>query len=226
MMDVPSKQREFEELKARVVQLERELEEAPLPAWQPRGYYAVYSASAGALLGMFGAATALLVNIIGAPLAGKYPLEIIRVYLTFPLGETALLLNDPARAAFKTNDGMILVFGCCLYLATGMLLGMPLHMALVRFAGTSTALARVGLASLLSLALWLVNFYLVLSWLQPLLFGGNWITDPRYLPWWVAAATHLVFGWTMALLYPLGRFIPDSIPLAHRPAGQQSTEKS
>ena len=37
---------------------------------------------------------------------------------------------------------------------------------------------------------------------------GNWITNPNYLPWWVAAATHLVFGWTIALLYPLGVYTP------------------
>jgi hypothetical protein len=28
------------------------------------------------------------------------------------------------------------------------------------------------------------------------------------VPWWVAAATHLVFAWTMVLVYPLGEFTP------------------
>jgi hypothetical protein len=56
-------------------------------------------------------------------------------------------------------------------------------------------------------------FYGILSWLQPLLVEGdpgNWITSfkPVFLPWWVAAATHLVFGWTIALLYPLGEYRP------------------
>ena len=51
------------------------------------------------------------------------------------------------------------------------------------------------MASGLAIAVWLVNFYGILSWLQPLLFGGNWIVER--IPWWVAAATHLVFGWTM-----------------------------
>ena len=60
--------------------------------------------------------------------------------------------------------------------------------------------------SLLSLAVWLVNFYGILYWLQPLLFGGRWIVD--LIPWWVAAPTHLVFGWTMVVLYPLGRYRP------------------
>ena len=28
------------------------------------------------------------------------------------------------------------------------------------------------------------------------------------IPPWVAALTHLVFGWTMVLVYPLGQFVP------------------
>jgi hypothetical protein len=55
-------------------------------------------------------------------------------------------------------------------------------------------------------AIWLVNYYLLLSWIQPLLFGGNWILTQ--IPPWVAFLTHLVFGWTMALVYPLGKFEP------------------
>ena len=60
--------------------------------------------------------------------------------------------------------------------------------------------------SLLALGVWLVNFYGILSWLQPLLFGGRWIVEQ--IPWWVAALTHLVFGWTMLIVYPLGRYTP------------------
>jgi hypothetical protein len=47
-----------------------------------------------------------------------------------------------------------------------------------------------------------VNFYLLLAPLQPLLLGGRWIAE--LIPWWVAALTHLIFGWTVALLYPHG----------------------
>jgi hypothetical protein len=42
--------------------------------------------------------------------------------------------------------------------------------------------------------------------LQPLLFGGNWIVEQ--IPWWVGALTHLVYGWTMVVVYPLGRYVP------------------
>ena len=61
---------------------------------------------------------------------------------------------------------------------------------------------------MIATALWLVNFYGLISWLQPLLFGGSWIVDNRELPWWVALATHLVFGWTMAAIYPWGIYHP------------------
>jgi len=82
---------------------------------------------------------------------------------------------------------------------------------LTRFAAKRGLFIRLAVASVVSLAIWGFNFYAVLSWLQPLLIGGdpgNWITNPNYLPWWVAAATHLVFGWTIALLYPLGVYTP------------------
>ena len=64
------------------------------------------------------------------------------------------------------------------------------------------------IATALALVLWVVNFYLLLSWIQPLLFGGHWMVDPQFLPPWVAALTHLVFGWTMAVIYPWGMYEP------------------
>jgi hypothetical protein len=208
-VDFSAKHQEFEALKARVAQLEAELQdvEAQKP-WQPIGRYPEYYATTGFLLGSLAAGAALLVNVIGAPIAGKHPLQLVRVYLTFPLGEKALGLADPANPAQAVSDGMILAFGCCLFVATGMLLGMPLQLVLSRFNGQATVLKRLVVASALGLGLWLFNFYAVLSWLQPLLFGGNWIVNSNYLPPWVAAGTHLVFGWTMALLYPLGQFVP------------------
>ena len=80
------------------------------------------------------------------------------------------------------------------------------QIVLTRFTEGSSFAARFVVASVLALAVWLVNFYGMLSWLQPLLFGGNWIVTE--IPWWVAAVTHLVFGWTMLIVYPLGRYVP------------------
>lgn len=212
-MDFSAKQKEFEELKARVELLEGELlESAADEHWRPTGAYPAYQATTGFLLGSLGAGAALLVNVIGAPIAGKHPLELIRVYLTFPLGQKALLLADPAHPAQSVSDGMILAFGCCLYLFTGMLLGVPFQLVLSQFNGKASTATRLIVASVISIGLWLFNFYVILSWLQPALFGGNWIVDSKYLPWWVAAGTHLVFGWTMALLYPLGQYSPYETP--------------
>ena len=103
----------------------------PGPGWRATGYYSAYYATAGFLLGSLGAIASLLFNMVGAPLAGKSPLELIRVYLTFPLGEKALELTH-GQTAYAVNDRVILAFGCCLYLGTGMLLGIPIYMALAR----------------------------------------------------------------------------------------------
>jgi hypothetical protein len=223
-VDFSTKHHEFEALKARVGQLEAELQdvEAQKP-WQPTGTYPEYHATTGFLLGGIAAAAALLVNVIGAPIAGKHPLQLIRVYLTFPLGEQALALANPGAGDLAMSDGMILAFGCCLFVATGMLLGMPFQLVLSSCNGKSTAAKRLAIASGLALVLWLFNFYAVLSWLQPLLFGGNWIVDSNILPPWVAAGTHLVFGWTMALLSPLGQFLPDQYQYQ---SAQSAVEKS
>lgn len=208
-MEQSSKQREFEDLKARVLELEEELADLGTERWEPgRGIYPAYEATAGFLLGMIGAGAALLVNVIGAPIAGKHPLELIRVYLTFPLGEKALDLASSGPETQTVGDGMILAFGCCLFLFTGMLFGIPFQLVLSRLGDRATLTRRLVLATFLSLGLWFVNFYLILSWLQPAWFGGNWIVNSDYLPWWVAAGTHLIFGWTMALIEPWGRAAP------------------
>jgi hypothetical protein len=211
-MDLKTKRSELERLRAEVRRLEEEIDrEEALAGWQPSGYYTAYYATAGFLLGSIGAMTSLLFNVIGATIAGKSPLELIRIYLTFPLGAQALELTGPKSGDYAVGDGLILAIGCCLYLGTGMLLGIPVYMALARFAPKGGLLRRLLVASVISLAIWAINFYGILSWLQPMLIGGdpgNWITNPSYLPWWVAAATHLVFGWTIALLYPLGEYTP------------------
>lgn len=189
------KSRELEELRQRVARLESELAPAP-PDWQAGGFYAAYYATTGFMLGIFGAAASLLFNVVGATVTGQHPLKLIQVYLTFPLGERALTLDT----------GIALAIGCCLYLATGMLLGVPFQIVMARFLPRGTLSARLILATLLGLVIWLINFYGVLSWLQPALFGGDWIVSR--IPMWVAALTHLVYAWTMAIVYPWGEYVP------------------
>ncbi|HVA45585.1 MAG TPA: hypothetical protein VNH11_04290 [Pirellulales bacterium] len=202
-MDRESKLQQLAALEQEVQQLKAELAAETTPThWRPTDYYAAYYATTGFLLGMFGAATSLLANIIGSlvwnGLKGQpqNPLRLIQVYLTFPLGETAL----------KIDTGITLAVGCCLYLGTGMLYGILFQLVLTRFTPNATFGRRLLVVSVLSLAVWLVNFYGILSWLQPLLLGGNWIVE--LVPWWVAALTHLVFGWTMVVVYPWGLYLP------------------
>lgn len=205
-----SKRTRLAELRAETSRLEAELDaavdtglegEGIAPRdWATQGYYLTYYATSGFFLGMVGALASLMFNIIGATLAGKDPLQLIRVYLTFGLGGKAL---DPAF-----GDNLALAMGCVLYIATGMLLGVVFQTVLGRFVPKAPLATRLLWASAIAVAVWLVNFYGLISWLQPLLFGGNWIVDGAQLPWWVALATHLVFGWTMALIYPWGEFRP------------------
>lgn len=202
--DVVGKKARLAELQAETARLEAEVDAeefgAAVGSWAKQGYYLTYYATAGSVLGMVAALVSLMFNIIGASVAGKDPLQLIRVYLTFGLGARAL---DPAF-----DNGLALAMGCVLYIATGMLLGIVFHVILTRYASTAGLGGRIAWATAIAVAIWLVNFYCLIAWLQPLLFGGTWIIDNQELPWWVALATHQVFGWTMALVYPWGLFHP------------------
>lgn len=195
-MDIEQKRRELAALRARVMELEAEVEAEEARPWQATGYYAAYYATTGFMLGGVGAFASLFFNVVGSLVVGQHPLRLIQVYLTFPLGEEALRLEG----------GLALAIGCCLYIATGMLYGIVFQLVLARWAPRAGFGARLAWASGLALLIWVVNFYGILSWLQPLVFGGRWILSE--IPFWVAAATHLVFGWTMALAYPLGAYTP------------------
>ena len=213
-ISVEQKRRELQALKAKVAALENDLaaDQVP-PDWSPPSFYSGYYITVGFILGGFAAMASLLFNVIGSTLAGKHSLEIIRVYLTFPLGARALPLGDQnADSAFVISDGTILALGCCLYIGTGMVLGSLFHAVICRFAEKKSLIVRLIWGSVLGAVVWFVNYYLILSWLQPAMFGGNWITDNQYLPWWVALATHVVFGWSMAVMVPFGAYVPYRRP--------------
>jgi len=203
-MDVEEKRRELARLKTQVGQLEAELAASGSAArriepFQPPRYYTAYYATTGFMLGGIAAIASLLLNVVGSLLIGQHPLELIRVYLTFPLGDRAL----------QVDSGLTLAFGCCLYIGTGMLLGIPFYLALTRWTPHSSFWSRMVLISVLSVAVWGLNFYGILSWLQPLVVNmspQNLIVNK--IPVWVGLLTHLVFGWTMVLVYPLGQMVP------------------
>ena len=165
-------------------------------AWPPKGFYMLWHVVVGMALGCLGAAVSLVANVLGAPLFGRHPLELIRVYLTFPMGSRALTIEE----------GTVLSIGCALYLATGAILGVALHLAFRLVFPDVKQGRRFLIATVLGVVLWVFNFYLVLSWLQPLLLGGNWIV--RMVPWWVGLLTHLAFTWTLAAGEMWGHFEP------------------
>jgi hypothetical protein len=197
MTDRQDKLDEIRQLQARIDELERDVRQISAgEVWTPPQYYAAYEIMGGMVLGLIGAGASLLFNVVGASALGKHPLELIRVYLTFPLGASALTLEN----------GFALSAGICLYLMTGMVGGIPIHLILGRWFGKASGFTRFAVATVLGLGVWLVNFYGLLSWLQPLLIGGHWIVER--IPWWVAASTHLVFAWTMLAVNKWGVFVP------------------
>lgn len=205
--EIAEKQQELQDLRQRIEVLESEVSRVTATdQWDLDRFYGTFYGTVGFVYGGIAAMVSLLFNVIGASLVGKHPLEIIRVYLTFPLGEKALALSSEQGGGMVIDDGVILAVGCCLYIGTGMVLGILFHWVICRFALKSGVIVRLIWGTVLAAVVWAVNFYGILSWLQPALFDGNWITSGKYFEWWVALATHLVFGWTMALMAPLGAF--------------------
>lgn len=206
----PSRARTEEELaalEARMAALRSALLEPASGGWWPTRFYWAWHVVVGAILGLLAAGASLLFNVVGALACDLHPLQLVRIYLTFPLRERAL----------TSEDGFALSTGVLLYLATGMVLGAALHVVGQRRFGTATLPRRLLLATVAGLALWLVGYYGLLSWLQPLLFGGRWIVDQ--VPPVVAAATHLVFTWSLTLLAFLGRFESPGLAEAEAATG-------
>ncbi len=206
-MEQERRRRELEGLRERVSVLEAEIDASNPPStnWPPRQFYWLYYAIAGFALGGIGAMTSLLFNIVVSFFEGQHPLHIIQVYLTVGLGDTALTLNN----------NLTLVMGCLVYLLFGMLLGIPFHTIISRRLGSSSMSMKFYVVTVASLAVWIGMFYGILSWLQPMLSGGSWILHE--IPWWLAASTHLVYGWTMLAVQQFGKFVPF-LQLATRPS--------
>lgn len=197
-MDAQNRQRLIEQHLDAIRELEAQATaEEEGQTWPPDRFYLLWHIVIGLMLGAVGAVVSLLANVLGAPIFGRRPLELVRVYLTFPMGGRAL----------EIEEGMVLLVGCILYLVTGALYGVLFHLVLtVYFKGASKS-RQFAVATALGLALWIVNFYLILSWLQPMMLGDNWIV--RLVPWWVGALTHIAFAWVMVAGEVWGRFEPQ-----------------
>jgi hypothetical protein len=168
----------------------------PMRPWPEEGFNRSACVKSGALIGAIAGCVSLAANVIASvawpTVSGQpqHPLKLIQVFLTFPLGENALQLNG----------GWLVAAGCLLFLATGAIYGVLFQLAISYLLPRARLADRMAFFSLLAIAVWMVNFYGILSWLQPLLFGGAWIVEQ--IPWWVAALTHALFGATMAVIYP------------------------
>lgn len=206
MRDVAEVQSEIERHRAAIRALEAEIEETRdamvLPAgWPPAGFYLTFYVVAGILIGILGSLTSFLFHVVGSLLLDQDPLRILRVYGTVFLGPRAL----------TTDDLSFFMLVAVVHFSVGALAGAVFHVLVNRFVPDRPA-EQIGLGILYGLLMWVVNFYLVIAWLQPKLFGQAYVLE--LMPAWIAALTHVVYGLTLGLLQPLGRFVP------YRPAGQ------
>jgi len=152
------------------------------PKWRT-----LYFATIGAFAGYLGSLVILGADIASAKLMGFAPFMYLRYYATLREGPNALLMTS---RSFLLN-------AILMHLAVGSALG-AIFLLIVsgrdiqRFARYLAAGIGFGLC------VWFINFYLLLSWIQPLVNGKSYILEN--IPWWVAALTHALYGITIALV--------------------------
>jgi hypothetical protein len=181
-------------------QLERQLLlERPAASWPPAGFYLTFYVVAGTIIGILGSLTSFLFNVAGSLLVNQDPLYILRVWGTVFLGAQALTTDD-------LNFFMLVAI---VHFSIGAGAGAVFHVLVNLFIPERPWL-QIGLGVLYGLLMWIVNFYFILTWLQPRLQPGLSpdATVLHLMPVWVAAATHIVYGLTLGVLQPLGRFVP------------------
>jgi hypothetical protein len=186
--------RRIEEHRAAIAELEARLGE-PARHWPPAGFYLTFYVVAGVTIGILGSLTSFIVNVVGSILVAQDPLRILRVYGTIFLGPRAL-----------TPDGLdFFMLVAIVHFSVGAAGGAVFHVLVNRFVPGRTVL-QVLLGAGYGFLMWIVNFYVVIAWLEPRLWGQAYVLE--LMPSWVAALTHLVYGLTLGLLQPLGRFVP------------------
>jgi cytochrome c oxidase cbb3-type subunit 2 len=191
--------REIEAHRAAITALEGQLGAPVAPSWPPAGFYLTYYVVAGTIIGILGSVTSFLCHVVGSLLIHQDPLRVLRVYGTVFLGARAL----------TTEDLNFFMLVAVVHFSVGASAGAVFHVVVNRFLPGRGTL-HVVLGALYGLLMWVVNFYVVIAWLQPRLYGEAYVLE--LMPAWVAAVTHLVYGLTLGLLQPLGRFV------AYRPA--------
>jgi hypothetical protein len=178
-----------------LVELEAQLGELATPTWPPVGFYLTFYIVAGTTIGILGSLASFLFNVVGSVLVNQDPLRFLRVYGTVFLGVKAL----------TTEDLNFFMLVAVVHFSVGAIAGAVFHVLVNRFVPERTGL-QLALGGLYGLIMWVVNFYVVIAWLQPRLFGEAYVLE--LMPVWVAALTHVIYGLTLGILQPLGRFVP------------------
>jgi hypothetical protein len=186
--------REIERHRAAIAELEAQLRQHSAPSWPPAGFYLTFYIVAGTMIGILGSLTSFLFHIVGSLMVKQDPLLFLRVYGTVFLGPDAL----------TTDDLSFFMLVAIVHFSVGACAGAVFHVVVNRFFPDRTGL-QVVLGAAYGLLMWIANFYLILWWLQPLLVGDMYVL--KLMPAWVAALTHLIYGVTIGLLAPLGRFV-------------------
>jgi hypothetical protein len=89
--DPAALEQELEQLETRAAQVRARLVGgADGGPWWPDQFYAAYHIVVGSMLGLVASGASLLFNLVGSLMTGREPLQLIKIYLTFPLGEKAL----------------------------------------------------------------------------------------------------------------------------------------
>jgi hypothetical protein len=193
--------REIQRHRSALIALESQLAEPATTHWPPVGFYLTFYVVAGTTIGILGSLTSFIFHVLGSLMVNQDPLMFLRVYGTVFLGPWAL----------TTDDLNFFMLVAVVHFSLGAIAGAVFHVLVNRFVPDRTGL-QIGLGVLYGLLMWIVNFYLILSWLQPRLVGEAFVLE--LMPAWIAALTHVIYGLTLGLLQPLGRFVP------YRPAVQ------
>lgn len=188
---------QIEQHRAALAALEQRLKgtEPAAAPWPPPGFYVTFYVVSGLLLGVLGSLASFLFNVLGSLVVNQDPLRILRVYGTVFLGARAL----------TTDDLNFFMLVAVVHFSLGALAGAVFHVLVNRFV-PDRPLLQIVLGGLYGLLIWVVNFYCILIWLQPRLVGESYVLE--LMPAWIAALTHLVYGLTLGVLQPLGRFVP------------------
>ena len=187
--------REIERHRQAILDLEAQIS-VPTPAsWPPVGFYLTFYIVAGTTIGILGSVTSFIFHVVGSLLVKQNPLLFLRVYGTVFLGPRAL----------TTDDLNFFMLVAVVHFSVGASAGAVFQVFISRFLPDRPGL-QIVLGGVYGLLMWVVNFYVVIAWLQPRLFGEALVL--KLMPVWIAALTHLIYGLTLGVLQPLARFVP------------------